>query len=210
MSTVISTRVQPLKSYSTHYGFDPTNSVDQGKVLTLDQARKLYDDGLNATLLFGDPTNPNYCIHIYKGDFESRRRIDIEFYENLESQRVYFVEYGPEEFDDPRNEMLLVQYRSDLYDAEGNRGTLFVADVFVDGDLPTLQFNRKIWHAVSVPWQDFYLGPPPSFDELLDGSFVARLPKITMPPQELLVEHIHQRDRSAKTPKRTPIGHFPW
>jgi len=67
---------------------------------------------------------------------------------------VYFVEYGPEEFDDPRNEMLLVQYRSDLYDAEGNQGTLFVADVFVDGDLPTLQFNRKIWHAVSVPWQE--------------------------------------------------------
>jgi len=106
--------------------------------------------------------------------------------------------------------MLLVQYRSDLYDAEGRGVQLDVHRGYRAKDLPVLHFNREIWHAVSVPWQDFYLGPPPSFNELKDGYFVARLPKITMPSDELLVEHIHRKNLTAKTPKRAHIGHFPW
>ena len=113
-----------------------------------------------------------------------------------------------------RNDLLLMVYRS----RPGNDGPrfyqLFVADVYVDGDLPTLTFDEigsgGESHAISVPVDDFFLGPFPDFDELASGRFLARLPKITVPPRELWTDYIPQSGRTPKTPKRTPIGHFPW
>lgn len=202
--------VTAVKGYDPSFGFNHDKFVEWKKLYSLEQARAVFEKGEKFSLLFGDPENPDYYMDVFKGDYQTTRRIDVVFLENLKATRTYFVEFDPVQFGDPRNEMLLVQYWSDIYDDDGRRGTLFVADFVADGDLPSLQFGREVWHAVSVPWQDFYIGPPPSFDALIDGSFVARLPKITMPPADLLEPHRPSRDRKPSDPKRTPKGRFPW
>lgn len=49
----------------------------------------------------------------------------------------------------------------------------------------------------------------PSFDELCDGSFLARLPRIDPPAQDMLDPFIPQDQRTPATPKRIPRGQFP-
>ena len=210
-----SLEVTPTRGYSPHFGFNRDDFVRWKKLLTLDQARQQYDSGQKFSLIFGDPVNPDYFMDIYQGNYETKRRIDIQFLSDMKWQKSYIVEYDPVGFGDSRNEMLLVQYTSDIFDDQGRRAFFFVADVFHGSDLPRIEYikdsivgeNRR---SISVPWQDFYIGAPPSFDQLIDGSFVARLPKITLPPEELL-EPFLPRDAYKKIGhKRTPRGRFPW
>lgn len=207
--TGISVGVEAHRNYQPTFGYDPNDPIDRSNVCTLDQARSMYDRGEYFCLLFGDPINPEYYIEIFEGDFQTRRRIDIDFLSDLKSKRRYFTEFSPKEFDGAED-MLIVQYHSDFRNSVGHRGDILVADVFVTGDLPTIEYDMKEFHAISVRWQDFFIGPPPSFDELIDGTFVARLPKITRPPHELLDTYIPQAERKPKAPKRVPRGRFPW
>lgn len=138
--------------------------------------------------------------------------IKVDFFRDLERTCTYFVNANPAMTGQAG--LLLTEYHS----LAGNDGlrfySLFVSDVYVNGDLPTLTFDEigsgGESHAISVPIDDFFLGPFPDFDELASGRFLARLPKITVPPRELWTDYIPQSVRTPKTPKRTPIGHFPW
>lgn len=190
-----------LKKYFPRFGVRPNN------VLTSEQARTLHNNGKYYALLFGNPENPEYYIEIFKGSANEYRRIDVVFLNQNETDHSYHCYTSVQGVYDG---LLIGQYRSNERDAEGRVAQFFIADVFVDGDLPTFHFDRQVWHAVSVPWQDFLVGPFPAFDALIDGSFVASLPTITIPPDALLVEHIPQRDRTPHTQKREPIGRFPW
>ena len=210
MITSTMLKVQPLTNYSTFYGFDPENKVDQGKTLSMDEARARHQKGESFALLFGDHEDPDYYITLHHSiEAHIDPGLTVVFVEAGVETRVFTL-LQIQKPSDPKNDTLIHQYVSDFSDDQGRRGVFHIHRALGTGDLPELEFNREVWHSVSVPWQDFCVGPFPGFDELVDGSFVASLPKITMPPEHLLVDHIHQRDRTAKTPKRAPIGRFPW
>ena len=203
-------KAQPLTNYSTFYGFDPENKVDQGRMLSMEKARTRHQKGESFALLFGDPKNPEYYITLHHSiEAHIDPGLTVVFVEAGVETRAFFLRQFKRP-PDPQNNTFIHEYLSDFRDGQGRRGVFHIHRALGTGDLPELEFNREVWHSVSVPWQDFFVGPFPSFDDLIDGSFVERLPKITMPPEQLLVDHIHQRDRTAKTPKRDPIGRFPW
>ena len=192
--------------YSLRFGLQPVN------VLTEARARALHLRGEEYSIIIGNPDDPSCHLTISKLRPIDYRLVKAEFFHDRQSTCVYFMDVHPEKT--KRNDLLLRDYRS----YPGNDGPrfyqLFVADVYVDGDLPTLTFDEigsgGESHAISVPVDDFFLGPFPDFDELASGRFLARLPKITVPPRELWTDYIPQSVRTPKTPKRTPIGHFPW
>lgn len=193
--------------------YTPKFGVREANLITLDAARKRHDTGEKYALLIGVPEDPDIQIEVFKTAPNGDRRIDVAFYRDLERTKLYICVRKPSKIG--RDDLFLAEYKS----AAGTDGPryydLFVTDVFVDGDLPTLIFDTWIpakgeAHAVSVPYQDFFLGPFPTFDELIDGRFLARLPEITLPPKELWDSYIPQIERTPKTPKRPPRGRFPW
>jgi len=194
-----------LKRYSTHFGVRPNNIITEKK------ARAHHAKGETFAVIVGDPEGDDYHY--------------VELYHSIDpfidpGMSVYFVQNGVEvrkfhlkqveDPPEPGNDTFIYEHVADFRDAEGRRGHFHLYRAFGVGDLPQLEFNREVWYDVSVPWQDFFVGPFPSFDELIDGSLVARLPKITMPPEHLLVEYMPHKDRTEATPKRVPKGRFPW
>lgn len=192
--------------YSLRFGLQPVN------VLTEAKARALHLRGEQYVILFGDPENPALSFTVSEERRPGTRMIKVDFFRDLERTCTYFVNANPAMTGQAG--LLLTEYHS----LAGNDGlrfySLFVSDVYVNGDLPTLTFDEigsgGESHAISVPIDDFFLGPFPDFDELASGRFLARLPKITVPPRELWTDYVPQSVRTPKTPKRTPIGHFPW
>ncbi len=204
--------VQCLKNYSTGYGFDPEHHVDKKKMLTLDQARAMHAGGAYYAILFGPPEDPVYYIEVFEGDERVYRRIDVY----LIPGNVKKIEYTMAVDTRPGKsgpDLFLREYRDfDCPDAPNGWYHIFFADAFVDGDFPTLILDgkRMLDRALSVPLDNLWLGPFPTFDELLDGAFVARLPVVTYPPEEVRTDYIPQILRTSTTPKRAPTGRFPW
>lgn len=194
---------------SYHQRYDPYFGVRPNNILEESQARALFDGGEKFSLLFGDPENPDHYMDIFKGIYDGYRRIDVRFLSELEVVNSYIVESNSPRFNHTKNEMLFSQGATNF--GEGGKSCAFlrINDVISNGDLPSISMapNRHT-QAISVPWQDFYMGPPPSFDELIDGSFAARLPVITMPPEALLEPYRHPKDRKPSDPKRAPRGRF--
>jgi hypothetical protein len=204
--------VTAVRSFSPHFGFNRADFERWDKVFTFDRARQMHETGEKYSLLVGLPENPDLQIEVFKAAPNGYRRIDVHYYRDLVRTRLYILAQREQHGSD---DLLLVEYKSHP-GTDGDRFYyLFVADAFVDGDLPTFGFDeigvRGEYHAISVPWQDFFLGPFPSFDELIDGRFLARLPPITIPPRELWETYVPQIERTPTSPpKRTPRGRFPW
>jgi hypothetical protein len=212
MTTTADLTITPVTGFSLHYGYDRNDRISQKQTLTFDRARQMHETGEKYSLLLGVPENPDLQIEVFKAAPNGYRRIDVHYYRDRVETKLYILTKDEKHGSDG---LLLVVYESNP-GTDGDRFyRLFVADAFVDGDLPTFGFDgRGIGgdnHAISVPWQDFFLGPFPSFDELIDGRFLARLPPITIPPRELWETYVPQIERTPTSPpKRTPRGRFPW
>ena len=196
--------VTPFLRYLPDFGVIEKNIID------LKKARSFHAEGKQFTLLFGPKDDPEYYItlnHSIEPGIEPG--FSVNFMKNGVDTCSFYFKLA-QDSPSPDKNTFLHEFNSDWRDEQGRTANIHVHRALGVGDLPEIEFYREVWYNISVPVEDFYFGPFPGFDELVDGSFVSQLPKITMPPEHLLVEHIPIHKRTAKTPKRRPIGRFPW
>lgn len=184
-----------LERYQPRFGVRPNN------IISLEKAEGRYGKNQSFVLLFGDEAAPDYYIETHG---TGRFGMNICFLDGKDVAKRYVLACDAPGVTD---QILIAEYLSPERNDAGWRANFFITGA-IKGDLPSVNFNREIWYSISVPWQDFLL-PVPSFDAILDGSFVGGLPHIPMPPESLLVDYVDARDLTPET-VRTPVGRFPW
>ena len=204
MKDALQSEITFLKRYFPRFG------VLENNIITPEKAKQKFLKGETYSLLFGDPTDPAYYITgSPSATGDANPGCSVNFLQDGKGADSYYLQKVPQA-EEAGIGLFIWEYKSNIFDEAGRRAMFYPYRGLGDGDLPELEFNREIYYNISVPWQDFGVGPFPSFEELLDGTLVSRLPKITLPPKELLVENIPMNKQHASTPKRAPIGRFPW
>ena len=211
-------QVTCFKTYSPDFPYDPSDQRCLKKLLTEAQARKHHEDGKFYSLAFGDPTSPNHCMDI----FEGRHRVDV----------TWLLRLPDGEVDGYGNTLARMRTMvTSIYPKTG-RTDLFAGEYHVlrpeDGGPPwglrphvafnneegrtaisvterpaaPVQRDKNTKYMLDLDVSRFWLGPYPSFEDLVSGAYVARLPSIERPDRTSFLPYDRGREPDPEALKR--------
>ena len=201
--------------------YSPSFPITKQDHITEAQARKRHEDGEFYALLFGPPEAPSHFMHV----FEDRHRVDVTWLRrlpdgevdgygnNLARMRTVMTDIVS---DSGRYEMFVAEWHErrpedgapvwGIRPSQAFYNDPGLAQLYVVArpDAP-IQKDKTDYYALEMDIRSQWIGPYPTFDELVSGAYVAKLPAFTLPPQAAWLQRVPQTGRQTD-PNEFPHG----